>query len=222
MWALKGISDMKALKIIFIIALVTLILGPFVLDRGPDGNILRLSKSQAASEKIVVARRAHENNTEASEMKGGPVGSRLTAQEVRQLLTAHNRVRAEVGVGPLAWSEKLAIYAQEWADHLASTSRRIEHRPRSGTWKQEHGENLFMGTAGYYGVADAVGTWGKEKSAYHGQPIDMSTLYAYGHYTQLIWKNTKKIGCAKVECSGNVIVVCNYDPPGNVLGQKPY
>ena len=213
---------MKALKIIFIVTLVALISGPVVFDRGPDGNILRLAESQAATKKTAATRGAHEDKAEALEVKGGPVGSRLTAQEVRQVLTAHNKIRAEVDVGPLAWSEKLAIYAQEWADHLASTSRRMEHRPRSGTWKQEHGENLFMGTAGYYGVADAVSTWGREKSAYHGKPIDMSTLYTYGHYTQLVWKNTKKIGCAKVECGGNVIIVCNYDPPGNVLGQKPH
>ena len=155
-------------------------------------------------------------------MKGGSVGSRLTTKEVRQVLAAHNRARAEVGTSPLVWSEKLAVYAQEWADHLASTSRRMEHRPRSGKWKQEHGENLFMGTTGYYGVADAVAAWEREKSAYHGQTIDMSTLHAYGHYTQLVWRSTKRVGCAKIECGGNLIIVCNYDPPGNVLGQIPF
>ncbi|MBA4389645.1 MAG: hypothetical protein C0399_01745 [Syntrophus sp. (in: bacteria)] len=218
----KDESDMKTYKLIFFVVLTALILGPVELDQGPGGTILRLTESQAAPDKIVVARNTKGNNPVAPETKDGPVGSRLTAQEVRQLLTAHNRARAQVGAGPLVWSEKLAIYAQEWADHLASTNRRMEHRPRSGTWKQEHGENLFMGTAGYYGVADAVTMWVKEKSAYHGKPIAMSTLNAYGHYTQIVWKNTKQLGCARVECGGNVIIVCNYDPPGNVLGQKPH
>ncbi len=85
-----------------------------------------------------------------------------------------------------------------------------------------HGENLFMGTAGYYGVADAVAMWEKEKSAYDGGPIGGSNIGAYGHYTQLVWRSTRRVGCAKVECGGNVIIVCNYDPPGNVLGQRPY
>jgi pathogenesis-related protein 1 len=97
----------------------------------------------------------------------------------------------------------------------------MEHRPGSGRWKQEHGENLFMGAAQYYGVTDAVAMWAREKSAYHGKPIEMSTLHAYGHYTQLVWKNTRRLGCAKAESGGNVIIVCNYDPPGNVLGQTP-
>jgi len=45
-----------------------------------------------------------------------------------------------------------------------------------------------------------------------------------GHYTQVVWKNSTKIGCAGVVCSngGGIIYGCNYDPPGNYSGQKPY
>jgi len=194
---------MKECKITFVVVLVALILGFVLLDRGRDGTILQLARARAdAGQRIV--------------------GSRLTAQEVRQLLAAHNAVRAEAGVGPLVWSGSLALYAQEWADHLASTVRRLEHRPYSGTWKQKYGENLFMGTAGRYSVTDAVAAWRSEKSAYHGEAIDMSNFYAYGHYTQLIWRTTRGVGCARVECGGNMIVVCNYDPPGNVVGSTPY
>ena len=160
--------------------------------------------------------------TEARTDETGFAGSYLTPLEVRQLLASHNRARAEVGLGPLAWSSTLAAYAQEWADHLASTSRRMEHRPRSGKWKQEHGENLFMGTIGYYGVTDAVAAWEHEKSAYDGGIVDAANVRLCGHYTQLVWGSTRRIGCAKTECAGNVIVVCNNDPPGNVLGQAPY
>lgn len=155
-------------------------------------------------------------------MRGNSIGSRMTVKEVRLLLDAHNAARKEVGVPALNWSESLARYAQEWADHLASTIYRIEHRPNSGKWKQEHGENLFMGTAGHYGVGDAVASWYTEKSAYHGGAIEMSRFYAYGHYTQLVWKNTRNFGCAKAESNGNIIIVCNYDPPGNMVGYMPY
>lgn len=152
----------------------------------------------------------------------GPIESRLNAEEMRILINLHNRARTEVGVAPLVWSKILAGYAQSWADHLAVTNCRMEHRPYSGKWKQEHGENLFMGTAGYYGVADAVRSWESEKSLYHGAPLNSSNWYPSGHYTQMVWGSTSHIGCAKAECRGNVIVVCNYDPPGNVMGQKPY
>ncbi|MDH3976346.1 MAG: hypothetical protein OEV42_18935 [Deltaproteobacteria bacterium] len=43
-----------------------------------------------------------------------------------------------------------------------------------------------------------------------------------GNYTQVIWKKTRPAGCAKALCSGSALVVCNYDPPGNVVGEKPY
>jgi uncharacterized protein YkwD len=88
-----------------------------------------------------------------------PIGSRLTAEEMRKLLSLHNKARGCVGVGPLIWSKNMALYAQSWADHLASTGCTLEHRPYSGRWKQEHGENLFIGTVGYYGAADAVRAW---------------------------------------------------------------
>jgi uncharacterized protein YkwD len=150
------------------------------------------------------------------------IGSELSFQEARQLLRFHNKVRADVGVAPVTWSTKLAIYAQEWADHLSSTKCNLEHRPGSGKWKQVHGENLFMGTAGYYCVTDAVSSWASEKKYYCGQPLNSSNWHDSGHYTQIVWKQTTQMGCAKAECDGNMLVVCNYDPPGNYLGEKPY
>ena len=161
-------------------------------------------------------------STDATTTDSTSIGSDLTVQEIEALLQAHNKARAEVGVGPLRWSTEIAIYAQEWADHLASTTCRLEHRPRSGTWKQIYGENLFMGTSGYYDVADAVEAWEGEKAYYSGAPLNYSNWKDSGHYTQVVWKDTTHVGCAKTECKGNIIVVCNYDPAGNVLGQKPY
>ncbi len=216
---------MRACKILFALVLVTLILSPVSFDRGPAGpgtGALPWAESMAASGKTVVERAAGQGDPDTAGVDDVSLSSHLAPQEVRQLLTIHNQARAHVGVAPLVWSDGLATYAQKWADHLASTSRRMEHRPHSGTWKQEHGENLFMGTAGYYGVADAAAAWERERPAYDGRIIDGSNLYACGHYTQLVWRNSKRIGCAKVECAGNVIIVCNYDPPGNVLGQTPY
>lgn len=150
------------------------------------------------------------------------IGSKLSLQEVRRLINLHNRVRADAGAGPLSWSGELAIYAQKWADHLASKGCRMEHRPHSGKWKQKYGENLFAGTSAYYDVDDAVIMWESEKKYYQGEALNASNWYASGHYTQVIWKNTQRVGCARAECNnGTMIVVCNYDPPGNVLGQRP-
>lgn len=148
--------------------------------------------------------------------------SPLGPQEAQQIVTLHNRIREEVGVAPLCWSDELAAYAQQWADHLVASRCRMEHRPRSGKWRQEYGENLFIGTAGYYGTSDAVMAWAAEKDKYRGGALHSSRWADAGHYTQMVWRNTMEIGCATGLCQGNLLVVCNYDPRGNFLGQSPY
>jgi len=37
------------------------------------------------------------------------------------------------------------------------------------------------------------------------------------HFTQVVWRNTTKIGCAVVFNSyyDKIIIVCRYSPPGN-------
>jgi pathogenesis-related protein 1 len=148
--------------------------------------------------------------------------SGLNRDEELQMVREHNRVRANVGVGPVAWSPALARHARQWADHLAAGDCQMRHRPKTGEWAGTYGENLFTGTAGYYGVVDAVRAWESEKRIYHGEPISSANFRQVGHYTQMVWRNTGEFGCAKVQCQGRIIIVCNYDPPGNVLGQNPY
>jgi len=148
-------------------------------------------------------------------------GSALTSEEARLILALHNRARSAVGTQPLTWSEDLARYAQEWADHLASSSG-FEHRPESGRWKQLHGENLYMGTAAYYGLDRAVQAWIEEKNHYNGGPISEANVAAAGHYTQVVWRETRAVGCGKALHNGQLIVVCNYDPAGNVEGERPF
>jgi glioma pathogenesis-related protein 2 len=41
-----------------------------------------------------------------------------------------------------------------------------------------------------------------------------------GHFTQLVWKDSKYLGLGVSKNSeGEVYVVCNYDPPGNWVGK---
>ena len=47
-----------------------------------------------------------------------------------------------------------------------------------------------------------------------------------GHYTQVVWRNTTEIGCGVATCKEGALTwdiwICNYAPPGNIAGQKPY
>jgi uncharacterized protein YkwD len=218
--------DMKrcvTFAIVFLTMTLSFTFSKRVLDEPALGTILRFMEWNVYTTiALATSDNRQTTNTDATIMDRLSIGSNLSLQEVQELLRLHNKVRADVGVRPLTWSKKLAIYAQEWANHVASTNCKLTHRPTSGKWKQEYGENLVMGTGGSYGVADAVKEWQSEKQYYRGQTLNPSNWYDSGHYTQMVWKNSEEMGCAKVECNGNIIVVCNYDPPGNILGQKPY
>ena len=42
-----------------------------------------------------------------------------------------------------------------------------------------------------------------------------------GHFTQIVWKSTKKIGCGFGKKGSKMYVVCQYYPAGNMLGSFP-
>jgi pathogenesis-related protein 1 len=148
-------------------------------------------------------------------------GSMLSTEEMEEIISLHTEIRAEAGVEPLTWSVQVAAYAQQWADRLAEKSCEIVHRPDSGKWKQLFGENIFQGAKGIHDIKDAVWLWREEKDLYKGGKFEASMMEA-AHYTQMVWRKTKQFGCAKSLCGRSVIFVCNYDPAGNVLGQRPF
>jgi len=139
---------------------------------------------------------------------------------VAEILQAHNRYRTELNIPTLQWSDKLAKNAQVWADRLAS-ERKMYHSSGSG-----EGENLWMGTSGYYSLTQMVDGWGSEKKYYKNgifPAVSTSGNWAdVGHYTQIIWRNTTEVGCAKSTGGGNDFFVCRYSPPGNYMRQKVY
>jgi pathogenesis-related protein 1 len=143
--------------------------------------------------------------------------SKMSARDVQAITAYHDKVRADVGVGPMKWSRTLAVYAQEWSDHLAATTCRMAHRTEG-----KYGENLFQGTAGFYTAVDAAKNWEAEKKDYRGGVLTESDWRPAGHYTQMVWRDTTALGCGEAVCKRTLIVVCNYDPPGNYIGRRPY
>ncbi len=145
--------------------------------------------------------------------------SAFTEGEADALVKEHNDAHDKVGVKQhVMWSKDLARYAQKWADHIAETGK-LEH-----CRQPKYGENIAAGPAERYGAAEAAAAWLKEKGAYDAGKREAAKV---GHYTQVVWSRTTRIGAGKAvikegPMKGWTVIVCNYDPRGNVRGQRPY
>ena len=144
-------------------------------------------------------------------------------------LQVHNDARKEVGVLPLVWSKNLEDQALKYAKQIARTNN-YEH---SDT---KDGENLAM----FYEfkisnefktyiysetpLYDASMGWYNEVKDYKYSKIKRYRIGPkVGHYTQMVWKDTKEVGIASaISKNGNVYVVARYYPAGNYLGEYPY
>ncbi|MBN9533691.1 MAG: SCP-like extracellular [Alphaproteobacteria bacterium] len=142
----------------------------------------------------------------------------------QRVLAAQNRERMRLGLEPFEWNPALAEAAQAWADHLASTGE-FEHAPEN--YRAPEGENLWAGTKGYYSPEAMVDAWVREKKYFqHGVFPNNSTtgrVEDVGHYTQLIWRATTDVGCAKATSASTQedILVCRYTEAGNYRGERP-
>lgn len=123
-------------------------------------------------------------------------------------LASHNKGRASNGVGPLIWDSNLEKSALSWSIHLSKTTRTLEH---SGP-----GENLYSGSDS---CERATQLWMDEKQYFaRNQLVGSGDFHSYGHYTQLVWRETARVGCAAFDG----FLTCHYDPPGNVAGRNPF
>jgi hypothetical protein len=141
----------------------------------------------------------------------------------KAMVERHNYWRSSLGIRPVTWSDELAKYAQEWANELAKRGCAFEHRPYDGKWEQRYGENIFMVSGRGVTPQEVVDDWAEERKDFDYKTQECKgEWYVCGHYTQIIWENSTQIGCAMVKCNGQEIWVCNYNPPGNYTGEKPY
>jgi hypothetical protein len=140
---------------------------------------------------------------------------------MKGMVARHNYWREKVGVQPLAWSNELAVVAGKWAKELARKGCEMEHSPREGKFGNGYGENLYW-CSGMKGTPDhVVDSWASEVEFFNVSTGKCKGGVC-GHYTQIVWRNTTAVGCAMEKCGDQEIWVCNYNPPGNYVGQKPY
>jgi hypothetical protein len=149
--------------------------------------------------------------------------SRLSSLDAR-VLAAHNRERSALGLPALQWDPALAADAAPWAARLAKLGT-LEHAPDADEDDPE-GENLWLGTKGAFTPEQMVGLWIEEKAHYRPGPIPSVSRTGdfedVGHYTQVVWRDTDKVGCALAGGGQDEVLVCRYRTAGNVEGERPF
>jgi len=139
----------------------------------------------------------------------------------RAWLDAHNSARAAFGSAPLRWNPALEAEARSWAERLARENvlRHSPRRHRNGT-----GENLWMGSAGHYAPAQMIAAFTGEKRFFRAGTfpnVSRTGNWAdVGHYTQVVWADTREVGCASARGRHFDVLVCRYWPAGNVMGER--
>ncbi|NWI88949.1 GLIP1 protein, partial [Pitta sordida] len=156
------------------------------------------------------------------------------AKFIEDCVRAHNTFRSKVkpaasNMFHMSWDAALAKTAKAWAKKC-----RFEHNPNRKMPGKMHptfprvGENIWTGTATIFSVDAAISDWFNEVSSYDFS-TNMCTARC-GHYTQVVWAESYKVGCAVHFCSTvekfskvskAAHFVCNYGPAGN-YARQPY
>ena len=180
--------------------------------------LLLLAACSAAPESEAQPERVVERRTSDAP---APRGGALLREA---MLAGQNAARARLGLPPLAWNDQLAADAGSYAEVLARTGR-FEHSPQP-RGNPPQGENLWTGTRRAYAYAEMVGHWVAEGRYYRPLPVPQSSTTDQfgdvGHYTQIVWRATREVGCAEAHNRTDDYIVCRYLPAGNVLGEVAY
>jgi hypothetical protein len=135
-----------------------------------------------------------------------------------EIFKAHNDARFLYGSQPIVWDPELARGAADYARQLTVLDR--VHAPREG--RRDVRENLLQSLRGGRSPKEMVGVWVGERRYFKpGVFPDVSTTGDWarvGHYTQMIWPTTVRLGCAIHSDMKFDWTVCRYSPPGNKDG----
>ncbi|KAI3964518.1 hypothetical protein MKW92_001684 [Papaver armeniacum] len=114
------------------------------------------------------------------------------------------------------WDNNLATYAMNYAKQRAGDCKLIHS-------DGPYGENIAWGSTSTFTAVELLQLWIAEKSYYNYGPNTCITGKEYGHYTQIVWRESVRVGCARIVCNnGGTFVICEYDPLGNWDGEYPY
>ncbi|XP_013397582.1 serotriflin [Lingula anatina] len=159
--------------------------------------------------------------------------SGYTTREEAAILKRHNEMRRSVSpsasnMRSMVWDNDLALIAKRWANKCEWRHGNIKQgTPYANDYL---GQNLYSSTHPPSTTVEPMNSWFAEKKDYSYARDTCKPGEICGHYTQLVWANSYRLGCAFKECRRNspfgtskwYYSVCNYYPGGNIIGRKPY
>ncbi|XP_059702877.1 glioma pathogenesis-related protein 1-like [Haemorhous mexicanus] len=152
---------------------------------------------------------------------------------IKDCVQTHNTLRSKVDPPAsnmlyMSWDPDLAKTAKAWAKkclfkHNIHLKERGKVHPRFAT----AGENIWTGTISVFTVKAALASWFHEVESYDYDSNKCTKVC--GHYTQVVWATSYKVGCAVHYCPTMQYInirnaahfICNYGPPGN-FPVRPY
>ncbi|XP_066110480.1 GLIPR1-like protein 1 [Saccopteryx bilineata] len=140
---------------------------------------------------------------------------------IDKCVDAHNELRREVdppaaNMKHMSWDLGLAMVAKAWADKCIYDHNSCIKRPhRCHPTYKFVGENIWKGGIRIFTPRAAVSLWYSEVKYYNYSTLHCSKIC--GHYTQVVWADTYKVGCAIKICPDlggreTSIFVCDYGP----------
>lgn len=165
----------------------------------------------------------------ASSSSSAPSASASTYQQAAVL--HHNLHRANHSAPDLTWDDKLASIAASIAGTCV-----WKHNVTAGGGG--YGQNIAAGsTSANISSVITDGWYNGEVNAFNGlygqASPSTANFESWGHFSQVVWKDTTTVGCATVDCTNQagglqnldcplcaqIFTVCNYGPPGNYANE---
>ena len=168
---------------------------------------------------------------------GGQSGGQtnpLTPEVIDAFVAVHNQARSgplnptpSPPLPPVSWDAILADSVYGYAIGCQGTNGLLSHNADRAADYQALGGSGYVGE-NIYGASNAatpaaaMALWMSEAASYD---YASGNIGSAGHYTQIVWRDSVRIGCAIVDCPAltyHNTVICDYAPGGNISGQRPY
>ncbi|KAG8513963.1 GLIPR1-like protein 2 [Galemys pyrenaicus] len=123
---------------------------------------------------------------------------------IQECVNAHNELRGKVSppaadMKHMSWEGALAKVAKAWADQCKFEHNSCLSNPHGCHPNYQFlGENIWLGGLRIFSPKSAIVAWYNETEFYNYETLSCTSVC--GHYTQVVWANSNKVGCAITIC----------------------